>query len=133
MAASARGVSKTRAVPNSSCRPSVTRNTPPSLPTSSPRTRARGSSASESRRAWLSALTMVTSATGVAFLSEPQGFVLLPGEVRRKVGEHPLEHLLDRARPRFDDAASHVLGELLAALFDLLEVVSVRHAGLLEP
>merc|ERR1712096_12330 len=36
---SARGVSKTRASPNSFCRPSVARNTPPFTPTSSPKTR----------------------------------------------------------------------------------------------
>ncbi len=53
---SASGVSKTRASPNSSCNPCVTRKTPPARPTSSPRTitlsSARISSASPSWMAW---------------------------------------------------------------------------------
>src|SRR5439155_11575913 len=40
---SARGVSSTRASPNLPCRPSVARNTPPFLPTSSPSTQTRSS------------------------------------------------------------------------------------------
>src|SRR5919107_1611114 len=40
---SASGVSMTRLSPKSFCSPSVTRNTPPSLPTSSPMTRTLGS------------------------------------------------------------------------------------------
>src|SRR5262249_54157368 len=40
--ASASGVSITRSAPNSSYRPLVARNTPPNLPTSSPRTTTRG-------------------------------------------------------------------------------------------
>src|SRR6185312_645245 len=53
---SASGVSKTRSAPKRCCSPSVMRKTPPSWPTSSPSTRARGFSASTSARAALMAL-----------------------------------------------------------------------------
>src|SRR5262245_50577678 len=135
MAASARGVSNTRRSPNSSWRPSVTRNTPPSLPTSSPRTRLRGSSARESRRAWLMALTMVSSAIGLPVLlpGQPQGLLPLPGQVGREVGEHPREHLGHWAGPRPDDARPQALGELRAPGIDLLEEPGVGHPGALQP
>src|SRR3989441_4260622 len=55
---SLRGVSKTRSG-NSSMRPSVHRNTPPSLPTSSPRMMTRSSRRISSRRALFTACTIV--------------------------------------------------------------------------
>ena len=58
---SARGVSKTRASPNLAASPSVTRKTPPSGPTSSPKTRTVSSSLSASASAWFSAAAIVTS------------------------------------------------------------------------
>src|SRR5690606_23244085 len=53
---SASGVSMTRLSPKSFCRPSVTRNTPPSLPTSSPMTTTFGSDSSARRSDSLIAL-----------------------------------------------------------------------------
>src|SRR6266545_2614125 len=61
---SARGVSSTRACPYLACRPSVARNTPPFLPTSSPSTHTRSSrsisSASASRTPSISVLTAMS-------------------------------------------------------------------------
>src|SRR2546430_15642019 len=96
MPASASGVSNTRDGPNSSCRPSVTRNTPPSFPTSSPRTSVLGSSVSERRSASLIALAIVTSAIGVAIplrlrRGQPQHLLPLPREVFGLLVEHPRE------------------------------------------
>src|ERR687897_555439 len=84
--ASAIGVSNTRSRPNSACRPSVTRKTPPSAPTSSPNTSVRGSAASASRSAAFSAATMVSSAIAEVLLA-------LTEERRRRVGERVVEHL----------------------------------------
>ena len=53
--ASARGVSKQRSAPNSSCSPVVARNTPPKRPTSSPSTTTRESRRISSRRQSLTA------------------------------------------------------------------------------
>src|SRR6266508_3011550 len=136
MPASARGVSNTRSVPNSSCRPSVTRNTPPSFPMSSPRTRARGSSASDWRRASLRALTMVTSTMFDSFRRFPreaQDIVPLPSQVGWQVVEHPLEHLLHRARTGGDHARPHLGGELLGLAIDRLEEVLIRRCRGREP
>src|SRR5947199_7009978 len=124
MADSARGVSNTRSTPNSFWRPSVTRNTPPSGPMSSPSTSIRGSSANERRSASFSALTMVTSATVPSaplgcFGCEPQSLLPLPGQVGREVGKDPFEHLRDRPRPRTDDARAHAVRELLGFLVHL--------------
>src|SRR5262245_46181543 len=52
------GVSITRCSPNSSCSPAVTRNTPPTLPTSSPSTTTRLSRRISTRSASLMACTM---------------------------------------------------------------------------
>src|SRR6185369_1741395 len=59
---SASGVSNTRSSPNSACRPSVARNTPPALPTSSPMTITRGFSRRATASASRTACTMVSSA-----------------------------------------------------------------------
>src|SRR6266702_794131 len=56
------GVSITRSAPNSSWRPSVTRNTPPSRPTSSPRMTIRPSRSISWRKARLMACTMLSCA-----------------------------------------------------------------------
>src|SRR5437588_675579 len=58
---SARGVSSTRASPNSSYRPSVARNTPPRGPTSSPSTITRSSAAMRSRSVWRTVSTTLRS------------------------------------------------------------------------
>src|SRR5450759_2354957 len=62
---SASGVSTTPASPKSFCRPSVTRKTPPSLPTSSPMIRTLGSSSMALRRPSFSALDSVRVAIGL--------------------------------------------------------------------
>ena len=62
MAISARGVSTTLSAPKRSRRPSVTRKTPPSIPTSSPRTTTEGSLSISPLRAWLRADTMFRTA-----------------------------------------------------------------------
>src|SRR3954451_12521996 len=54
----------TRRGPNSANNPSVTRNTPPRAPTSSPSRKTRGSAASASRRPSRIASSSVSSATG---------------------------------------------------------------------
>src|SRR5262245_28981966 len=60
MAPSASGVSITRCSPNLARRPSVTRNTPPSTPMSSPRTRTSSSRSISCMRARLMAWTIVS-------------------------------------------------------------------------
>src|SRR3989442_535092 len=131
MADSARGVSNTRSEPNSVWRPSVTRNTPPSGPMSSPNTSIRASSASDRRSASFRALTMVNSATPgpLAFLGEPQRFLALAGKVRREVGEDPFEHLAHRPGARTDHAGAHAMGEFLGLLLHLLEEPGVGRSG----
>src|SRR5512132_50453 len=104
--ASAIGVSKTRSRPNSAWRPSVTRKTPPSEPTSSPNTSVRGSAARASRSAAFSAATIVSSA-----IAEELPALVEHG--RRWIGERVVEHLV---RGRFAER-----GELGA---------HVRHPGL---
>src|SRR5438128_2502073 len=122
MPASASGVSKTRSDPNSSWRPSVTRNTPPSLATSSPNSSIRSSSASESRSAWFSAFTIVTSGTAVLSPGEPEGRVALPLQVLGKVAlEDPLEELLRRPRLGGDHAIPHPAAELLRRRLHVVE------------
>src|SRR6266508_6755474 len=114
LAASARGVSNTRWSPNSACRPSVTRNTPPCLPTSSPSTSDRGSSAREWQSASFTALTMVTSVIGPVLGREPDGLVPLPGQMRGKVaGEDPREQLFHRPGPGGDHVAPKLRREVL--------------------
>ena len=66
MPASASGVSNTRRSPNRAASPSVTRKTPPSVPTSSPNTTTRSSAARLSASAWLSAAAIVTGAAAGA-------------------------------------------------------------------
>src|SRR5918999_2314686 len=105
MAASASGVSKTRSSPNSAWSRSVTRNTPPSVPTSSPKRRTRGSSRKQNRRASLRAWTIVTSARTIRLLLDPKGLSLLAltGQLGSRLGEHPPEKLLHTLRGHGDD------------------------------
>ena len=65
--ASAVGVSTTRSLPNRRCRPSVARNTPPDLPTSSPRTITRSSRSISSPSAEQTASTML-----IVAMTQPQ-------------------------------------------------------------
>src|SRR6185369_3452975 len=85
IADSDRGVSITRSAPKRSCRPSVTRNTPPSRPTSSPRMTIRLSRSISWRRARLMACTMLRCA-----ISE---FLQLPGLTRAERCAGMFEHL----------------------------------------
>src|SRR5581483_3037512 len=84
---SASGVSMTRSSPKSFCRPSVTRNTPPSLPTSSPMMRTFGSASIALRRPSFSALPNVIVGMSVARIREG-------GKVRR----HLLPLLVEQRR-----------------------------------
>src|SRR6185369_3768542 len=85
IADSDRGVSITRSAPKRSWRPSVTRNTPPSRPTSSPRMTIRLSRSISWRRARLMACTMLSCA-----ISE---FLQLPGLTRAEHCTGMFEHL----------------------------------------
>src|SRR5437899_1559023 len=69
IADSASGVSNTRCGPKRSCRPSVARKTPPSLPTSWPITSTRSSAPSACSRARLMAWSITTSAIRKVSLS----------------------------------------------------------------
>src|SRR5712692_7827289 len=144
MAASASGLSMTRWEPNFRCKSSVTRKTPPSTPTSSPRTSTSASCSIAWKRARLSALTMFS--LGIA--SAPRqplaphrrgarrrhrrlagarrdgrltrGHLLPLGlEVRRQLGVHVVEHR-ERIGGRRRLEATHCLGDLLVD--PLLEV-----------
>src|SRR5215510_2859108 len=70
---SASGVSITRSSPNSACSPSVARNTPPALPTSSPITRTRGFSRRATASASRTACTIVSSAMAAQDLLDDAG------------------------------------------------------------
>src|SRR5512144_1689824 len=84
------GVSITRSGPNRRSNPSVARKTPPSRPTSSPRTQTDGSRAISVASASLTALISVTSAIASPLPGE-QGVALL-GEVPRNLRVDILEH-----------------------------------------
>src|SRR5262249_50266390 len=101
---SASGVSNTRRSPNTSCSPSVTRNTPPSLPTSSPNTSIRSSSASERRSASLSAFAIVISGIALHLFE-------LARQVGRQVGVHPREQLSRRTGLQGEHALARPCGE----------------------
>src|SRR5688572_25382869 len=95
MPASASGVSMTRSAPNCSYKPSVTRKTPPSRPTSSPSTTTSESLVISCRSARLRACTMVSLAMG-HLLPAAQGcaqLLLLCLEIRWLGGKHVVEHI----------------------------------------
>src|SRR5215470_8082205 len=114
MPPSAIGVSSTRCSPYLRCRPSVTRNTPPKKPTSSPRITTRGSRPSITSIAEFSACTMFMRAMRSALVrarrravrvlrllgTRPRALPLeqhphllaLALQIRRHVAEHVVEH-----------------------------------------
>src|SRR5437762_12676064 len=114
MLASASGVSTTRSAPKRSTRPLVVRKTPPSLPTSRPRTITRGSLSISSARALLMASTTlrcVMSASASVDELRP-----LPEHARRQILVYVGEHVL---RPR-RRGAGRVRERLLVLLAQLL-------------
>src|SRR5881296_961047 len=135
MAASASGLSITRWEPNFRCKSSVTRKTPPSTPTSSPRTSTSASRSIAWKRARLSALTMFSLGIASAprqslaphrrgarrrhLAGARRGGRLTRGhrfplglEVRRQLGVHVVEHG-ERIGGRRRLEATHRLGDLL--------------------
>src|SRR3954471_12386819 len=94
MPASASGVSKQRSSPNFAVRPSVIRKTPPSAPTSSPKTRTRSSAFIASHRAAFSACAMVVAAIsallGAQLGRQPRALL---AQLRGRLGEDVLEQL----------------------------------------
>src|SRR5881628_378636 len=144
MAASASGLSMTRWEPNFRCKSSVTRKTPPSTPTSSPRTSTSASRSIAWKRARLSALTMfslgIASAPRQPLAPHRGGarrrhrrvaparrggrltrrhLLALGLEVRRQLGVHVVEHR-ERIGGRRRLEATHRLADLLVN--PLLEV-----------
>src|SRR2546422_4010683 len=137
MAASASGLSMTRWEPNVRCKSSVTRKTPPSTPTSSPRKSTSASSSIAWKRARVSALTMfslgIASAPRQPLATHRRGarrrhrrlagarrggrltrghLLSLGLEVRRKLGVYVIEHR-ERIGGRHRLEATHRLGDLL--------------------
>src|SRR3989339_810640 len=105
------GVSITRSGPNRRSNPSVARKTPPSRPTSSPRTQTDGSRAISVASASLTALISVTSAIASPLPGE-QGVALL-GEVPR----HYRVHIIEQAGQRHGRSALPHLDRLAYDLF----------------
>src|SRR5256885_11326078 len=146
MAASASGLSITRCEPNLRCRSSVTRKTPPSTPTSSPRMTTSGSRSISWKSARFSAFTMLSLVMsrsssrqplaahrrgargrgrrvglGRPALAEPAGELLaLRHEMRRQLRVQVVEHRQRIGRRRRLEAL-HGQGDLLVDL--LLEAV----------
>src|SRR5919109_5428908 len=111
---SASGVSMTRLSPKSFCRPSVTRKTPPSLPTSSPMIRTLGSESRARRSDSLIALAraMFLNVTASAAMSDP-----LYVRERRLVGGELGALLVDERMP------------VRVRVLENGEVVRVRHGA----
>src|SRR5579859_1590360 len=111
------GVSMTRLSPYLSYRPSVARNTPPVLPTSSPKTSMRSSRAISSASAWFTASTMVSS--GIAVLLHARELTLQAfgrTRVHRAEEAHGIRRgLLLRLLPRHAELLAHVLLDALEA------------------
>src|SRR6187431_1016273 len=125
--ASASGVSTQRSAPNRSCNPAVARNTPPSLPTSSPMTMTESSRSISTWRASLTASTSRRSAT-----EDPPQLVPFREERRRWIGVRVLEHerrVRGRLRLGLGDALAHELERLLP---DLLGTLLGQDAEALE-
>src|SRR5258705_6162114 len=114
MLAAASGVSTTRSAPKRSTRPLVVRNTPPSLPTSRPRSITRGSLSISSARALLMASTTFRCVmSACASVDELRPLPEHPrGRIFVDVGEHVL-------RPR-RRGAGRVGERLLVLLAQLL-------------
>src|SRR5256885_4222009 len=96
MLASASGVSTTRSAPKRSTRPLVVRKTPPSLPTSRPRSMTRGSLSISSARALLMASTMFRCAMSAS--ASVDELRPLPEHARRRILVHVGEHVLGPRR-----------------------------------
>src|SRR4029450_1051220 len=126
MPASASGVSMTRSSPKSFCSPSVTRNTPPSLPTSSPMIRTLGSASIALRIPMLRPLARVICAiSGLLRVLER----IQVGAERRTLlvdewmgfGVHVLEHRQRCRVGHLHAALTQLRGELVALRLALLE------------
>src|ERR1043166_9499883 len=92
---SASGGSITRSGPKRCCSPTVARNTPPLMPTSSPSTTTSGSSSMARASAILTASTSVASGIGAS-----RQLAALAGVDRRQLGVEVIEHGLGRPRQR---------------------------------
>src|ERR1043166_5433890 len=106
---SASGVSITRSGPKRCCSPTVARNTPPLMPTSSPSTTTSGSSSMARASAMLTASTSVASGIGVS-----RQLAALTGVDRRQLRVEMVEHGLRRARRRCQIALDRDLDLVLA-------------------
>src|SRR5436190_15016462 len=138
IADSASGVSMTRSSPKSFCRPSVTRKTPPSLPTSSPMMRTLPSASIALRRPELSAFASVVVAEraatsahlavgeGVEIRGEPVAFL---GDDRGRLGIHLLEDLERFRVGHLDTALTDACGECVGVVLDGLHELRVGLAG----
>src|SRR5438045_6690405 len=114
MLAAARGVSTTRSAPKRSTRPLVGRKTPPSLPTSRPRSITRGSLSISSARALLMASTTFRCATSAS--ASVDELRPLSEHARRRILVHIGEHVLGPRRRR----AGRVRERLLVLLEQFL-------------
>src|SRR5690242_12106554 len=119
MPPSAIGVSSTRCSPYLRCSPSVTRNTPPKNPTSSPSTTTRGSRPSITSIAELSACTMFIRAMRSALV-----------RARRRAGNILLRGAGRGAALRIEQRA-HLLALALQALRHIVEYV-LEHGERIE-
>src|SRR5215468_1422934 len=112
MPPSAIGVSSTRCSPYLRCRPSVTRNTPPKKPTSSPSITTRGSRPSITSIAEFSACTMFIRAMRSTLVRAWRGAVCVLRRRGARLGALPLEqraHLLALALQIRRHVAEHVV------------------------
>src|SRR5262245_43234792 len=123
MLASASGVSTTRSGPYLSTSPLVVRKTPPSLPTSRPRTITRGSASISSASALLMASTMLRCATS-GFPVEEVG--LLPRQARGQILIDVREDVVRSRRVRR-------VRQLQRAFILLAQLVGHRRGLLLVP
>src|SRR5262245_43406862 len=115
ISSSASGVSSTRSGPKRFCRPTVARNTPPFMPTSSPNTTPSGSSCSARASARLTASTRVISGIRPA----PRKLAALGGVDLGQLGIEMLEHRLRGARGRGQVARNGGIDALLAVAREL--------------
>src|SRR5215510_3273635 len=126
MPASASGVSMTRSSPKSFCSPSVTRNTPPSLPTSSPMISTLGSASIALRIPMLRPLASVICA--ISGLLRVLERIEVRAERRALLidewvgfGVHILEHRHRRRIGHLQAALAQFRGDLIAFGLDLVQ------------
>src|SRR5262249_56304581 len=103
------GVAITGPAPKRCCRPTVARNTPPLIPTSSPRTTTLASSSMARASARLIASTSVSSDIALSAELRP-----LAGVGSRQLGVEMIEHRLRRARRGRQIALDRRLDRFLA-------------------